>query len=356
MYEVVNRCGERQTHVGEKTKRNSLKSVPRGALGVWGSNPGPCTPHASAFAALRPVDFAGPSLRIASSSSIAASRSCTSSPAFSRSFAISRTFGIVRVASHSLVSLRSFAGSTRSGTLFAMRAIFDREGRVLDKVNRLVHAGFAALEADAEVRAATAFLRALGILEAQEPATRIEDFADAYASVGQGFLRVGRIESAQAAATQALTRNGGNGRALGLQGDILVAQDRSADALAYYDTGLRLDPKAKDLWERKGDAHMALEQRPVAIRAYMQTVNLDPDDDEGYARILALVPEDVGLWVRKGGRASAAERAGRGPGGVRPRPPDRLGSERGPRGEVARIPRRRRAAARTPMPGPRDSD
>src|SRR5439155_963349 len=37
-----------------------------------------------------------------------------------------------------------------------------------------------------------------------------------------------------------------------------------------------------------------------AARAYMQAVNLDPDDIDGYARVLAFVPEDAALWVRKG--------------------------------------------------------
>src|SRR2546422_256001 len=108
------------------------------------------------------------------------------------------------------------------------------------------------------------------------------------------------MEPAQSAATHALAANGGSLRALGLQGDILLAQERASDALGYYDAGLRIDPKAKDLWERKGDAHVALEQRPEAIRAYMQVVNLDPDDAEGYRRVLSLVPDDAELWVRAG--------------------------------------------------------
>src|SRR3989441_2364131 len=180
------------------------------------------------------------------------------------------------------------------------QGLLDREGRVLDKANRFVNSGNAALDADAPQRAAIAFVKALEILEAQEPAARIEDFQEAYATVGSALLRVGRMESAQSAATHALAANGGSLRALGLQGDILLAQERASDALGYYDAGLRIDPKAKDLWERKGDAHVALEQRPEAIRAYMQVVNLDPDDAEGYRRVLSLVPDDADLWVRAG--------------------------------------------------------
>src|SRR6266705_2244975 len=177
------------------------------------------------------------------------------------------------------------------------QGLLDREGRVLDKANRLARSGFAALETDAQKRAAIAFTK---VLEVQEPAARIEEFQEAYAAVGSGLLRVGRIESAQTAATHALAANGGNLRALGLQGDILLAQERASDALGYYDAGLRIDPKAKDLWERKGDAHVALEQRPEAIRAYMQVVNLNPDDVDGYHRVLSLVPDDAELWVRTG--------------------------------------------------------
>src|SRR5437879_11962572 len=88
--------------------------------------------------------------------------------------------------------------------------------------------------------------------------------------------------------------------ALALQADILVAQDRATDALGYYESAIRRDPKAKDLWERKGDAHAALGQAPEAVRAYMQAVILDPDDTDGYARVLALSPQDAELWVRKG--------------------------------------------------------
>src|SRR6266571_4565811 len=180
------------------------------------------------------------------------------------------------------------------------QGLLDREGRVLDKANRLAKSGLAALEVNAHGRATIAFVKALEILEAQEPRARIEDFQEAYATIGSGLLRVGRIESAQVAATHALTGNGGDLRALGLQGDIWLAQERASDALGYYDAGLRIDPKAKDFWERKGDAHVALEQRPEAIRAYIQVVNLDPDDVEGYRRVLSLVPDDAELWVRTG--------------------------------------------------------
>src|SRR5881397_693758 len=178
------------------------------------------------------------------------------------------------------------------------QGLLDREGRVLDKANRLAKSGCAALAVDAHSRATIAFVKALEILGAQEPRARIEDFQEAYATIGSGLLRVGRIESAQTAATHALTGNGGDLRALGLQGDIFLAQERASDALGYYDAGLRIDPRAKDLWERKGDAHVALEQRPEAIRAYMQVVNLNPDDVDGYHRVLSLVPDDAELWVR----------------------------------------------------------
>src|SRR3989442_8349803 len=63
---------------------------------------------------------------------------------------------------------------------------------------------------------------------------------------------------------------------------------------------MRKHPKAKDLWGGRGDAHVALEQRPEAISAYMQVVNLDPEDVEGYRRVLSLVPDDAELWVRTG--------------------------------------------------------
>src|SRR5438445_10636648 len=119
------------------------------------------------------------------------------------------------------------------------QGLLDREGRVLDKASRLVNSGNAALDADAPGRAAIAFVKALEILEAQEPAARIEDFQEAYATVGSGLLRVGRMESAQSAATHALAAHGGSLRALGLHGVLLLAQRPAPPPLGYHDAGLR---------------------------------------------------------------------------------------------------------------------
>src|SRR2546429_5244814 len=71
------------------------------------------------------------------------------------------------------------------------QGLFDRDGRVLEKVNRLVESGLAALDAGSETRAAIAFVKALGLLEVREPAARFEDFAKAFSAVGDGLLRVG---------------------------------------------------------------------------------------------------------------------------------------------------------------------
>ena len=46
------------------------------------------------------------------------------------------------------------------------QGLLDREGRVLDKANRFAQFGFAALETDAQKRAAIAFTKALEVLEA----------------------------------------------------------------------------------------------------------------------------------------------------------------------------------------------
>src|SRR5437879_6602152 len=142
------------------------------------------------------------------------------------------------------------------------QGLFDREARVLEKVNHLVQAGASALDAGSEARAAGAFVKALSLLEVREPSSRFEDYAKAFADVGEGLLRVGRLESGQAAANQAMALDRGNASVLALQADILVAQDRATDALGYYEIALQVDPKAKDLWERDGDAHTALGQEP----------------------------------------------------------------------------------------------
>src|SRR3989475_5949749 len=179
------------------------------------------------------------------------------------------------------------------------QGLFDREARVLEKVNHLVQAGVSALDAGSEARAAVAFVKALSLLEVREPTSRFEEYAKAFADVGEGLLRVGRLEPGKAAANQALAVDRGIASVLALQADILVAQDRATDALGYYEIALQVDPKAKDLWERKGDAHAALGQAPEAVRSYMQAVSLDPNDTDGYARVLALSPQDAELWVRK---------------------------------------------------------
>src|SRR5438034_8755374 len=71
------------------------------------------------------------------------------------------------------------------------QGLFDREARVLDRVNHLVQAGVSALDAGSEARAAVAFVKALSLLEVREPTARFEDYAKAFADVGEGLLRVG---------------------------------------------------------------------------------------------------------------------------------------------------------------------
>ena len=180
------------------------------------------------------------------------------------------------------------------------QGLFDREAHVLEKVRRLVESGTTALDAGSEARATLAFVKALSLLEVRDPNGRFEDFAKAYSEVGEGLLRVRRLESAQAAANHAVELDRENVSALALEADLLVAQGRASDAIRYYDVALRIDPKARDLWQRKGDAYVALAQATEAIQAYMQSVTLDPDDVDGYARVLALRPQDPEIWVRKG--------------------------------------------------------
>src|SRR5437773_2446439 len=89
------------------------------------------------------------------------------------------------------------------------QGLFDREARVLERVNHLVQAGVSALDAGSEARAAVAFVKALSLLEVREPTARFEDYAKAFADVGEGLLRVGRLESGQAAANHAMALDRG---------------------------------------------------------------------------------------------------------------------------------------------------
>src|SRR5256886_2516845 len=158
------------------------------------------------------------------------------------------------------------------------QGLLDREGRVLDKANRLAKSGFAALEVDAHSRATIAFVKALEILGAQEPRARIEDFQEAYATIGSGLLRVGRIESAQTAATHALTGNGGALRALrinsepkearGGKGPPSLAGGEAQRAIRCLGRVIQLDPYDPDAWRLRGDVLGASNQNDEALRSY----------------------------------------------------------------------------------------
>src|SRR3990170_317731 len=183
-----------------------------------------------------------------------------------------------------------------------LRGSSDPEVRILEKVERLLQAAEAAARDGRERKAAALHARALSFLDSRRarPRDPSSEWADAYARAAAGLLAVGDVPSAQAAAAQALGIDSQSPRGLAVQGDLFLAAGRPAEALPYYDASLRNEPRGKDIWERKGDAHAALGQRPEAIRAYVQVVNLDANDVDGYARILSLAPQDVDLWVRKG--------------------------------------------------------
>src|SRR5207247_9702890 len=73
------------------------------------------------------------------------------------------------------------------------QGLFDRDGRVLEKVNRLVESGVAALDAGSETRAAIEFVKDLGLLEVREPAARIEHLTKAFCGADERLLGRGRL-------------------------------------------------------------------------------------------------------------------------------------------------------------------
>ena len=202
-------------------------------------------------------------------------------------------------------------GTSRDGMIgmALFPGLLDREGRVLDRAKKLTVSGDELAARGSTRRAASAYERALGALESAEQSVRRrgDDWCEAYARVSGGFLRIGVVEAARTAAARALTLDRSNVHALACQGDVQVAQGSAGDALPYYDAALRIDPRAKDVWERKGDAHAALKQSPEAIRAYVQAVNLDPDDVDGMAARAVELLRDGDRWRRA--RAAAVERA-----------------------------------------------
>src|SRR5437667_7161378 len=94
------------------------------------------------------------------------------------------------------------------------QGLFDREARVLERVNHLVRAGVSVLDAGSEGRAAVAFVKALSLLEVREATARFEDYAKAFDDVGEGLLRVGLLECWQAAADHAMALDRGSVSAL----------------------------------------------------------------------------------------------------------------------------------------------
>src|SRR5947208_16786242 len=102
------------------------------------------------------------------------------------------------------------------------QGLFDREARVLERVNHLVQTGVSALDAGFEARAAVAFVKALSILEVREPTARFEDYAKAFADFCEALLRVGPLSSGQAAANHAMSLDCVNASAVALNADIHV--------------------------------------------------------------------------------------------------------------------------------------
>src|SRR5438309_9799662 len=106
------------------------------------------------------------------------------------------------------------------------QGLFDREARVLERVNHLVQTGVSALDAGSEARAAVAFVKSLSLLEVREPTARFEDYAKAFVVVGDGLMRVGRLLFVQSPTNYAMAIDRGNISAFALLVGIFVAQGR----------------------------------------------------------------------------------------------------------------------------------
>src|SRR5205823_3097296 len=171
------------------------------------------------------------------------------------------------------------------------QGLFDRDGRVLEKVNRLVESGLAALDAGSETRAAIAFVKALGLLEVREPAARFEEFAKAFSAVGDGLLRVGRLESAQAVTLEPDDVDG-YARILALspedaelwvrKGDAHRRRNEPDEAQSAFDRALRVDPDRKDALEGKALTYLAVDEPQRALRCLDRVIQIDPYDSDAW--------------------------------------------------------------------------
>lgn len=85
-------------------------------------------------------------------------------------------------------------------------------------------------------------------------------------------------------------------------GYYLLRQDRQADALAWFERAVALQPARGDLWRQVGFIRKALGQRPEAIAAFAQAVRLDPADGAARAELAYLqTPSQTDAPAERGG-------------------------------------------------------
>ena len=183
----------------------------------------------------------------------------------------------------------------------ALANLLDVEGRLLRKSDALAIRGLALLERGAKYRAHRALSRA-GTAMARGRA-RIErrawDAAAVYGKIARGFLGLGHVDSAWAAAKDALAFDVRNPEALEVQGRIQLERGESKDALASFEKALRASPDASALWGLRGDAALAAGRKEDAAASYRKVASLTADDTDNLDKLLRLTPQDADTWVRK---------------------------------------------------------
>src|SRR5256885_1828554 len=162
------------------------------------------------------------------------------------------------------------------------QGLFDREARVLEKVNHLVQAGVSALDAGAEARAAGAFVEALRPLPVPEPVSRDRDDADGCARVlalspqeadlwvrkADAHRRRNEPDEAQSAYDRALRIDSDRKDALEGKSLTYLATGEPQRALRCLDRVIQVDPYDPNAWRLRGDVLAASNQNEEALRSY----------------------------------------------------------------------------------------
>lgn len=117
--------------------------------------------------------------------------------------------------------------------------------------------------------------------------TTPEGKADLQATVGQAYLKMGKLEAAQAAFEAALAAFPEYGPAVIGQARIKAGNRDLPGALAILDSALEKSPKLHDAWQLKGDILHAQGNAKGSQEAYRKVLELKPDHLSAHSSLIS---------------------------------------------------------------------